>query len=132
LGGAKNLSRWINSRIVIGLAIAYLIFAFAIAMTWYFPRLAVFVPKLVGDAIYPIDKTNLDVLRIIHFLSLAVITVAFVPQDWPALKSRLRHFVSECFCHSPPTSCLRRFPTKSLPRSSSAFSASLSWLPLPR
>ena len=62
------------------------LFAFCIAMTWYFPRLAVFVPKFVSDAIYPIDKTNLDVLRIVHFLSLAVITVWFVPRDWPALQ----------------------------------------------
>ena len=76
LGGAQNLARWINSPVVIGLAITYLVFAFCIAMTWYFPRLAVYVPKFVGDAIYPIDKTNLDVLRILHFLSLAVITVA--------------------------------------------------------
>ncbi len=36
LGGAQNLSRWINSRFVVGLAIAYLVFAFCIAMTWYF------------------------------------------------------------------------------------------------
>ena len=42
LGGAQNLSRWINSPVVIGLAIAYLVFAFCIAMTWYFPRLAVY------------------------------------------------------------------------------------------
>ena len=86
LGGAQRLSRWINSRVVIGLAVAYLVFAFCIAMTWYFPRLGVFVPKFVSDAIYPIDKTNLDVLRIVHFLSLAVIAVWFVPRDWPALE----------------------------------------------
>ena len=86
LGGAQRLSRWTSSRVVIGLAFAYIVFAFCIAMTWYFPRLGVFVPKFVGDAIYPIDKTNLDVLRILHFLSLAVITVWFVPRDWYALK----------------------------------------------
>ena len=33
------------------------------------------MPHIVGDNIYPIDKTNLDVLRILHFFSLAVITV---------------------------------------------------------
>jgi hypothetical protein len=109
LGGAKNLARWINSRVVIGLAIAYLVFAFAIAMTWYFPHLAVFVPKLVGDAIYPIDKTNLDVLRIMHFLSLAVITVVFVPQDWPALKSRIFWPAIVCGQHSLETFCLGVF-----------------------
>ena len=88
LGGAQRLARWLNSPVVVGLAVAYLLFAFGIAMTWYFPRLRRFVPKFVGEAIYPIDKTNLDVLRILHFLSLAVITVWFVPRDWPALKSR--------------------------------------------
>jgi hypothetical protein len=87
LGGAQRLSHWINSRFVIGLAFAYILFAFGIAMTWYFPRLGAFVPTFVSDAIYPIDKTNLDVLRIMHFLSLAVITVWFVPRDWPVLKS---------------------------------------------
>ena len=109
LGGAQNLSRWTHSKVVVGLAIAYLVFAFAIAMTWYFPRLAVFVPKFVGDAIYPIDKTNLDVLRIMHFLSLAVITVVFVPRDWPALKSRIFWPAIVCGQHSLETFCLGVF-----------------------
>jgi hypothetical protein len=109
LGGAQNLARWINSPVVIGLAITYLVFAFCIAMTWYFPRLAVYVPKFVGEAIYPIDKTNLDVLRILHFLSLAVITVAFVPSDWSALKSRILWPAIVCGQHSLETFCLGVF-----------------------
>jgi hypothetical protein len=108
-GGAKNLSRWINSPVLVGLAITYLVFAFLIAMTWYFPRLAVYVPKFVGDAIYPIDKTNLDVLRIMHFLALAVITVAFVPRDWPALKSRIFWPAIVCGQHSLETFCIGVF-----------------------
>ena len=109
LGGARNLARWINSPVVIGLAITYLVFAFCIAVTWYFPRLAIYVPKFVGDAIYPIDKTNLDVLRILHFLSLAVITVAVVPSDWPALKSRIFWPAIVCGQHSLETFCLGVF-----------------------
>jgi hypothetical protein len=109
LGGAERLSRWINSRAVVGLAAAYLAFAFFIAMTWYFPRLGVFVPKFVSDAIYPIDKTNLDVLRIAHFLSLAVIVVYFVPQDWPALKSKWFRPAVICGQHSLETFCLGVF-----------------------
>jgi hypothetical protein len=109
LGGAERLSRWINSRAVVGLAAAYLAFAFFIAMTWYFPRLGVFVPKFVSDAIYPIDKTNLDVLRIAHFLSLAVIVVYFVPQDWPALKSKWFRPAIICGQHSLETFCLGVF-----------------------
>ncbi len=109
LGGAQKLSRWVTSRVTIGLAFAYLLFAFFIAMTWYFPRLAAFVPKFVGEAIYPIDKTNLDVLRIVHFLSLAVITVWFVPRDWPALKSRIFWPAIVCGQHSLETFCLGVF-----------------------
>ena len=109
LGGAQRLARWINSPVVVGLAAAYLLFAFAIAMTWYFPRLGIYVPKLVGEVIYPIDKTNLDVLRILHFLSLAVITVWFVPRDWPALKSRVFWPAIVCGQHSLEIFCLGVF-----------------------
>jgi hypothetical protein len=109
LGGAQRLGRWLNSPVVIGLAGAYLLFAFAIAMTWYFPRLGAFVPKFVGEAIYPIDKTNLDVLRILHFLSLAVITIWFVPRDWPALKSRAFWPAIVCGQHSLEVFCLGVF-----------------------
>src|SRR5690348_7590474 len=109
LGGAQNLSRWIQSKVVIGLAMAYLVLAFSIAMTWYFPRFATFVPKFVGEAIYPIDKTNLDVLRIIHFLALAVITVWLVPKGWPALKSPVFWPPIVCGQHSLEVFCLGVF-----------------------
>ena len=109
LGGAQRLSRWINSPVVVSLAAFYLLFAFGIALSWYFPRLAVFVPKLVGDIIYPIDKTNLDVLRILHFLSLAVITVWFVPRDWAALRKRVFWPAIVCGQHSLETFCLGVF-----------------------
>jgi hypothetical protein len=109
LGGARRLARWINSPVVLGLAIAYVVFAFSIAMTWYFPRLGVFVPKIVSDVIYPIDKTNLDVLRIAHFLSLAVIVLWLVPRDWSALKSPLLWPAIVCGQHSLETFCLGVF-----------------------
>ena len=109
LGGAKKLARFIHSPVLAGLAVVYLLFAFGIAMTWYFPRLGVFVPKFVGEAIYPIDKTNLDVLRILHFLSLAVLTVYFVPRDWPLLKSRVAWPAIICGQHSLEIFCLGVF-----------------------
>jgi len=109
LGGAKRLGHWITSSVVIGLAILYLLFAFAIAMTWYLPWLGPYVPKVIGEAIYPIDKTNLDVLRILHFLSLAVITVWLVPRDWPLLRSRLCWPAITCGQHSLEIFCLGVF-----------------------
>ena len=109
LGGAQRLARWINSPVIFGLAVAYLMFAFGIAMTWYFPRLGAFVPNFVSEAIYPIDKPNLDVLRILHFLSLAVITVWFVPRGWPVLKSPVFWPAIVCGQHSLETFCLGVF-----------------------
>ena len=40
-------------------------------MTWHIPVLGQFVPERLDSLIYPIDKTNLDVLRFAHFLALA-------------------------------------------------------------
>jgi hypothetical protein len=109
LGGARRLSRWIDSPVVISLAAFYLAFALFITMGWYFPRLAALVPKFVNDVIYPIDKTNLDVLRILHFLSLAIITVWFVPRDWAALRSPVFWPAIVCGQHSLEIFCLGVF-----------------------
>jgi hypothetical protein len=109
LGGANRLSRWLHSRVIFAIAVLYLLFAFGIAMSWYFPRLGAFVPRLVGEWIYPIDKTNLDVLRIAHFLSLAVITVWFIPKDWPYLKQPVFWPAIICGQHSLETFCFGVF-----------------------
>jgi hypothetical protein len=109
LGGALRIGGFIRSPVVLGLAAAYLVFAFVIVMTWHIPRLAPFVPKWLGAFMYPIDKINLDVLRILHFLALAALTVRFVPQDWPALKSPLFRPAILCGQHSLEIFCLGVF-----------------------
>jgi hypothetical protein len=78
-------------------------------MTWYFPRLGVFVPKFVSDILYPIDKANLDVLRMLHFFALAIVTLAFVPRGWPALKRLLFQPAIVCGQHSLAIFCLGVF-----------------------
>ena len=109
LGGAQRLSYWIRSPVVLGLAILYLLFAFGITLTWHIPRLAAYVPRFLADMIYPIDKTNLDVLRIAHFLSLAVITVRLVPKNWPALELPVFRPAIICGQHSLEVFCLGVF-----------------------
>jgi hypothetical protein len=105
LGGAARISGLIRSRVVLGLAAAYVVFAFAIVMTWYFPRLDHYVPQWLADWMYPIDKTDLDVLRFAHFLALAALTVHFVPHDWSALKSYLLRPAILCGQHSLEIFC---------------------------
>jgi hypothetical protein len=109
LGGAQRLAAVLRSRIVLAIAIAYLVFAFAVTLTWHFESLARFVPGWLADWMYPIDKTNLDVLRFAHFLALAAVTVRFVPRDWPALKSVILQPAIRCGQHSLEIFCLGVF-----------------------
>jgi len=109
LGGAERIGRFIRSPWVLGLAAAYLVFAFLIAMTWQFSALATYVPRWLSEAMYPIDKINLDVLRIAHFLALAAITIRFVPRDWPGLESSWLRPAILCGQHSLEIFCLGVF-----------------------
>ena len=58
---------------------------------------------------YPIDKTDLDVLRFAHFLALAAVTVRFLPRDWPGLKSPWLRPLILCGQHSLEIFCLGVF-----------------------
>ena len=58
---------------------------------------------------YPIDKTDLDILRFAHFLALAAITVRFMPASWPGLKSPWLWPMILCGQHSLGIFCLGIF-----------------------
>ena len=109
LGGAKRLAPVLRSRTVLAVAIAYLIFAFVITLTWYIEPLGRLVPNWLSEWMYPIDKTNLDVLRFAHFLALAAVTVRFIPRDWAVLKSPLLQPAIRCGQHSLEIFCLGVF-----------------------
>jgi hypothetical protein len=109
LYGKEQLGNILNSRITLALAILYLVFSFYIVMTWRMPRLAVVVPHWLHVFMYPIDKTNLDVLRFAHFLALATVVVRFVPPDWSGLGSPWLRPVVLCGQHSLEIFCLGIF-----------------------
>jgi hypothetical protein len=109
LGGAKRLAPVLQSRTILAIAIAYLVFAFVIALTWYVEPLGRLVPNWLSEWMYPIDKTNLDVLRFAHFLALAAVTVRFVPRDWPGLKWPILQPAIRCGQHSLEIFCLGVF-----------------------
>ena len=109
LGGAQRLGPVIQSGVTLGVAVAYLLFAFVIALTWYLPGMSQYVPHWLEELIYPIDKENLDVLRFAHFLALAVVTVRFVSRDWPGLKSPWLWPPIVCGQHSLEIFCLGVF-----------------------
>src|SRR6202161_2037749 len=109
LGGAKRLAPVLQSRAILAIAIAYLAFAFVIALTWYVEPLGRLVANWLSEWMYPIDKTNLDVLRFAHFLALAAVTVHFVPRDWPGLKWTILQPAIRCGQHSLEIFCLGVF-----------------------
>jgi hypothetical protein len=109
LGGARRLAVVLRSQIALAVAIAYLLFAFLITLTWHFETLDRFVPSWLAEWMYPIDKTNLDVLRFAHFLALAAVTVRFVPRSWPALQSPFLRPAIVCGQHSLEIFCLGVF-----------------------
>jgi hypothetical protein len=109
LGGATRLGPLLNSPVTTAIAIAYLLFAFFIALSWTVPRLTPFMPLWLEELIYPIDKTNLDVLRFAHFLALAALTVRFVPRTWSMLNSWGFYPAILCGQHSLEIFCLGVF-----------------------
>ena len=110
LGGAARLTFVLNSRVTLGIAIAYLLVAFYIALSWSLPEvMSPRITQLLEDMIYPIDKANLDVLRFAHFLALATVTIWFIPRDWPPLTSRALYPAILCGQHSLEIFCLGVF-----------------------
>src|ERR1700676_5413968 len=109
LGGARRMSRILSSRVTLWTSIGYLFAAFCVTLTWDFPQLSFVVPRWLEQWMYPIDKTDLDVLRFAHFLALAAITVRFVPQGWPGLKSPWLRPMILCGQHSLEIFCLGLF-----------------------
>jgi hypothetical protein len=109
LGGARRMSRILSSRITLWISFAYLLAAFCVTLTWYVPQLNHLMPHWLEQWMYPINKTDLDVLRFAHFLALAAITVRFLHSDWPGLKSPWLRPLILCGQHSLEIFCLGVF-----------------------
>jgi len=95
--------------VFVPLSIAYLAFALFLVATWSNPSLAAYVPKWFAKLIYPIDKTNLDILRLVHFFALAYLTVYFVKADAAFLRWRVFRPVIVCGQQSLHVFCLGTF-----------------------
>jgi len=108
-GGFATISNFVWSRAAMTIAAAWLAFAFLIVMTWHIPVLAALVPKWMIKIIYPIDKTDLDMLRFTHFLALATLVLRFVPRDWAELRSNWAYPLMMCGRHSLPIFCIGVF-----------------------
>jgi hypothetical protein len=109
LSGARRMQRILASPVTHAVCFAYLFFSFLVTLTWYVPQLGHFMPRRLEQWMYPIDKTDLDVLRFAHFLALAALTVYYLPRDWPYLKSPWLKPLILCGQHSLEIFCLGVF-----------------------
>jgi hypothetical protein len=86
LGGAQRSAALIKSRAMLIFGVAYLAFALFMTMAGRFPSLAALVPSWLDHAVNPIGKTNLDPLRFLHFVVLAILVVRILPREWPGFE----------------------------------------------
>jgi hypothetical protein len=84
----------------------YLLLSGSIALSWQWPAIQdAVMPKIIADVLYPISKTDLSPVRLLHFLALAYCIAKLLPtatawmNSWPARQtSRMGRFSLEVFC----------------------------------
>ena len=86
-------------------ATAYLLLSGLLALSWKWPEVHdAFMPRMLGEWLYPISKTNLSPLRLLHFLALAYVTARLLPdigwtRHWLAQQcARMGRYSLEVFC----------------------------------
>jgi len=102
----KKVRPWLTSRTALVLAALYLPFSLVIALSWRFKPLEVLIPEALANLLYPLDKSNLDPLRLLHFFSIAVLAAWFVPRNWPWLTTPVMRGAIRCGQNSLPIYCL--------------------------
>ena len=104
--GAGRLKTVLQSRAVLVLAVLYLAFSLAITLSWQIKPLEGFIPEAVSKLIYPIYKSHLAPVRLLHFLALAVVVSRLTPRDWHGLMSPWLTAMIRCGENSLAIYCL--------------------------
>lgn len=94
--GRETWRSRLTSRPLTAIAVVYLVFAFIVALSWSVKSLEAIVPQGVATLIYPIDKSDLDPLRLVHFLAIAILVMTFVPTDWKGLTTPILRGAIRC------------------------------------
>ena len=104
--GAGRLRPVVRSRPVLVLAMLYLAFSLAIALSWQIKALEGFIPDAVSKLIYPIYKSHLAPVRLLHFLALAVVISRLTPPEWHGLMKPVMTAIIRCGENSLAIYCL--------------------------
>ncbi len=86
-------------------AATYAVVAGVITVSWRWPEVHdAVMPAVLSNLLYPISKTDLSPVRLLHFLALAYVTAKLLPgrawtQNWLAQQScRMGRYSLEVFC----------------------------------
>jgi hypothetical protein len=101
----RRVRPWVTSRTVLGLAVLYLLFSMVIALSWRIKPLEALIPQALAK-LHPLDKSNLDPLRLLHFLAIAVLAAWFVPRNWRGLTTPVMRGAICCGQNSLPIYCV--------------------------
>jgi hypothetical protein len=102
----KRLRPWVTSRTALVLAVLYLAFSLIIALSWSIKPLAPLVPQALTNLLFPVGKSNLSPLRVLHLLALAILVVRFAPHTWRGPMAAVMHGAKRCGENSLPIYCL--------------------------
>jgi hypothetical protein len=102
----KRARPWVTSRTTLMLAVLYLLFSLVIALSWRIKPLEALIPQALAELLYPLDKSNLDPLRLLHFLAIAVLAAWLVPRNWRGLTTPVMRGAIRCGQNSLPIYCL--------------------------
>jgi hypothetical protein len=102
----KRFWSWITSRTALIPAVLYLAFSLMIALSWSIKPSEALVPQVLLTLLYPMDKSNLDPLRLLHLLALAVLVVWLVPRNWRGLTTPVMRGAIRCGENSLAIYCL--------------------------
>jgi hypothetical protein len=102
----ERVRPWVTSRTALGLAVLYLIFSLVIALSWRIEPMEALIPQALSNLRYSVDKSNLDPLRLLHFLALAILLTWFVPSTWRGLNTPVMRGAIRCGQNSLPIFCV--------------------------
>ena len=112
IGAACGFARITNRRILpparwlIGPAIAIVGAALVVRLSWTLHGINDAIPGIFLKQLWPINKSNLGALRLVHFLALAIVTVHLVPADSRFLKLPFAQPIIRCGQQSLQIFCL--------------------------
>src|SRR6516164_7288803 len=102
----NRIQPWVRSRAALVLAVLVLLFSLVIALSWRIKPLEARIPQALTQLLYPVDKSNLAPLRLLHFLAVAVLSAWLVPRNWRGLMTPVMRGAIRCGQNSLPIFCL--------------------------